>query len=298
MEQLSCNIEEIIALAKESKSDFPFKGEYQIVNVSKDISKIGKLYYKLMLHDKTGVIRAVRFVDKEDTLKKLTDIYETGNIIAIEGNYQSKFDSVRIYNERVLKNSEINAEEYVTPSKFNVTELREILEDTICSINNEYLNLILKNIFNDKYLKEKYYECPSSIGFHHSYRSGNLKHVVSMIKTFNTLVKNYEFNEKYDNDLIYTGIILHDIGKTKEYYINNGFPVRNAGYGLMGHIFLGAEIVSNFIKEIEYFPLELEEKLMHLILSHHGRKEFGSPVEPQIKEAEILHYLDILDSNF
>ena len=72
--------------------------------------------------------------------------------------------------------------------------------------------------------------------------------------------------------------------------------MRNVGYGLSGHIFLGAEIISKFIKEIEDFPHELEEKLIHLVLSHHGMKEYGSPVEPQIKEAEILHYLDILDS--
>jgi len=298
MEQLTSNIEEIIIMAKESRSNFSIKGKYQIVNVTKDISKIGKPYYKLMLRDKTGMIRAVRFVDKEETLKKLTDIYEPGNIIAIEGNYQKKFDLVRIYNEKVLNNSEFNAEDYVTPSKFNVIELREILEDTICSINNEYLTLILKNIFNDKTIREKYNECPSSIGFHHSYKSGNLKHVVSMIKTFNILVKNHEFNTECNIDLIYTGIILHDIGKIKEYRINNDFPVRKPGYGLMGHIYLGTEIVSNFIKEIEDFPPELEKKLLHLILSHHGKKEFGSPVEPQIKEAEILHYLDMLDSKF
>ncbi len=298
MEQSSINIEQIVALAKGSKLDFVIIGKYQVVNVIQDISKIGKSYFKLRLRDKTGEIRAVRFVDKEHIFENLKEIYDQGNIITIEGNYQSKFDSVRIYHEKALDSNEFNAEEYVLPSKINVTELGEILEDTISSINNNYLKLILKNIFNDKSLRKRYYNCPSSIGFHHSYRYGNLQHVVSMIQTFNTIVNNYEFQEICSIDLVYTGIIVHDLGKIKEYKINNGYPVRNVGYGLMGHIFLGADIVSSFIKEIEDFPHELEEKLIHLILSHHGRKEYGSPVEPQIKEAEILHHLDILDSKF
>ena len=100
---------------------------------------------------------------------------------------------MRIYHEKVLDSSKINAEEYVIPSKINITELRAILEEILSSINDKYFKLILKNIFNNKSIRKKYYNCPSSIGFHHSYRYGNLQNVVSMIKTFNTLVNNYEF---------------------------------------------------------------------------------------------------------
>lgn len=106
---------------------------------------------------------------------------------------------MRIYHEKILDSSKINAEEYVIPSKINMTELRAILEEIISSINDKYIKLILKNIFNNKSIRKRYYNCPSSIGFHHSYRYGNLQHVVSMINTFNTLVNNYEFLKYKDN---------------------------------------------------------------------------------------------------
>jgi 3'-5' exoribonuclease len=119
-----------------------------------------------------------------------------------------------------------------------------------------------------------------------------------MILIFQQLINNYTEITSIDIDLVFIGILLHDIGKVKEYSIRNGIPIRNLGYGLIGHFALGDEIICKYIKRIEYFPENLEWKLRHLIQSHHGRKEYGSPIEPQIQEATILYLIDSLDAKF
>ena len=116
--------------------------------------------------------------------------------------------------------------------------------------------------------------------------------------TFWQIQNNYEIFSPINSDLVYTGIILHDIGKVKEFSINYGIPVRNQGYGLIGHFSLGEEIILKYVRMIKSFPEDLEWKLRHIILSHHGRKEYGSSVEPQIPEAEIIYHLDSLDANY
>ena len=119
-----------------------------------------------------------------------------------------------------------------------------------------------------------------------------------MIKLFEQLVKYYNRNTNLDVDLIYAGIILHDIGKIYEIQLYNGLPKGNSKGILYGHLVCGDHLVSKFIKEIDGFPKDIENKLRHLILSHHGKKEWDSVVEPQFPEAEILHYLDMIDSRF
>jgi len=160
------------------------------------------------------------------------------------------------------------------------------------------LKKLLEEIFNNEDIKDKYFKCPSSIKKHHAYKYGNLEHVVCMIKLFKTLEKFYNRNTNLDVDLIYTGIILHDIGKLYEYTIYNGVPKLIPGSTLYGHLVLGIELVSKFMNAINGFPKDLKNKIRHLILSHHGPKEWGSLVEPQFPEAEFLHYLDMVDSRF
>ena len=298
MEKENTSVEDIIASAQASMTDFPVNGRFLITTMVEKIARNDKPYFNLNLKDKTGSLSAKRFTRGEAEFESLKSIYLEGNIVEIEGVYQYDWDSVKINNERLLESYEVEPNEFEEPSDINLDELIATLMDTIESIQNQHLKQLLLLIFDDDEIREAYITCPASIGMHHSYKHGNIEHTVSMIKIFRTLEKNYGNAYALDSDLIYAGIILHDIGKIKEYSINNGIPQRNHGHGLIGHFSLGEQIVMEYIKQIDYFPEELAWKLRHLILSHHGRKEYGSPVGPQIPEAVILHLIDSLDAKF
>ena len=119
-----------------------------------------------------------------------------------------------------------------------------------------------------------------------------------MINIFDQMVSYYKRNTLLDVDLIYTGIILHDIGKIFEFDLNNDLPMKSIEGKLYGHLILGDQYVSKVLKGIGKVSKDLENKIRHLILSHHGKIEWNSVVEPQFPEAEILHLLDMIDSRF
>ena len=298
MEKENISVEDIITSAQASMNDFPINGRFLITSIVEKTTKYDKPYFNLKLKDKTGSLSAKRFTRGETEFESLKSIYLEGNIVEIEGVYQHEWDSVKIKNERLLEPYEVEPNEFEEPSNINIDELISTLMDTIDSIQNRHLKLLLLLIFDEDEILQAYFTCPASIGMHHSYKHGNIEHTISMIKIFRTLEKNYGNAYALDSDLIYAGIILHDIGKIREYSIKNSIPTRNHGYGLIGHFSLGEEIVIEYIKQIDGFPEDLEWKLRHLILSHHGRKEYGSPVEPQIPEAELLHLIDFLDAKY
>ncbi len=298
MERELISVEDIIISAQNSINDFPINGKFLITDIIEKTTKNGDPYYNIKLKDKTGNLKAKRFTNGDSEFKSLNTIYLIGNIIEIEGIYQNEWDSLKINTEKLIESDDCESFVVDESSDIDIDNLTFTLNEIINSIQNKYLKNLLVLIFRDNDIRQACFDCPSSVGMHHSYKHGNLKHIVSMLKTFQTLEENYRHGYDLDRDLIYTGIIIHDIGKTKEYLIKNGIPLRNPGYGLIGHFSLGIEIVAQYIKQIENFPEDLERKLVHLILSHHGRKEYGSPIEPQTPEAEILHLLDNLDARF
>lgn len=298
MEKEYISVKDIIASAQLSMNDFPINGRFLIIDVVEKIARNNKPYFNIRLKDRTGNLSAKRFTSGENEFESLKSIYLEGNIVEIEGIYQHDWDSVKINNENRLEPYEDNLYDFEETSNVDLEILTSTLMDIVDSIQNIYLKKLLEMIFSDNEIRQAYFTCPASVSMHHSYKHGILEHAVSMIKIFQILEENYGNSYDLDSDLIYTGIILHDIGKIKEYSIKNGIPIRNHGYGLIGHFSLGEEIVAKYIKQIEDFPEDLEWKLRHLILSHHGKKEYGSPVEPQILEAEILYLIDSLDAKY
>lgn len=298
MESLNYNVKDIILKVRKINHDFNIRANLQVIEIIKKFTQYGDPYFNLILGDKTERIRANRFLNVAKEIDKLRDIYKIGNIVKIKGKFSHKFSSITISEERLLHRDEFNLEDFIIPSKIDKNKLEQCLDETISNLQNDKLKKLLTKIFEDSDLKSKYIDCPSSIGQHHSYKHGNLEHTISMIRILKELENFYNRNINLDIDLIYTGIILHDIGKIKEFSINNNLPIRIIGMGLIGHIHLGANLVLKFIKEIDEFPKDLKNRILHLILSHHGKKEWGSPVEPQFLEAEVLHYLDMIDSRF
>lgn len=295
----SLKINEILQKIKEAHNDFSFKTKLQVIKHTKKLTTAGKPYINITFRDLTGEIpNFIKWTNNEKEYQQVIKNFEIGNIIEFIGRYKVKFGSIDISEPKKLNKSEFNIDNFVKPPHIDKASLLKKIEDTILSLQNAKLRELLEEIFSDEDIKNKYIECPSSVIHHHNYRHGNLEHTVGMINIFDTLVSYYKRNTLLDVDLIYTGIILHDIGKIFEFYLNNGLPMKTVEGKLHGHLILGDKFVSKFFKRIDDFPKDLENKVRHLILSHHGKIEWASVVEPQIAEAEILHLLDMIDSRF
>ncbi|MHA1293480.1 MAG: HD domain-containing protein [Promethearchaeota archaeon] len=292
--------EDIFSKVKNATDDFYFKSTLQITGVEIRQTKQGNPYFVINLRDKTQELKVKKFVNLEngENFEDLRKILDIGNIIEFTGKFQKNWNSIQINKVNKLNAGEYALDDFFLPSTINVNKLINVMDTTISKIKDEKLKQLLEKIFSDEDIRIKFIECPSSIQGHHSYKYGNLEHTVSMIKIFENLENYYEQNTLVNIDLIYAGILLHDIGKILEYSIVNGIPKINTEQRLIGHLILGDLLVLEFINKVEDFPKDLENKIRHLILSHHGRKEWNSPVEPQIIEAEVLHYIDMIDSRF
>ena len=290
---------EIIAKATTVRQDFVFKTRLQVLDQIIGTTRHGNPYLILPMRDSTSELRKInKWINEGEQLESLREYFDVGSIFELDGRFENRYNSITIINARKLSAKEFDLSDFVKLPYIDDARLSKKFFETISKIKNNYLKLLLRKVFNEKEIKEKYFECPASIIMHHPYKCGNLEHCVAMITIFENYESFYNKNSNLDIDLIYTGIILHDIGKIYEYSIYNGIPRMEPEYAMLGHQVLGDQLISKFINGIEDFPKDLENRIRHIILSHHGRKEWGSPVEPQFPEAEIIHYLDMIDSRF
>lgn len=292
-------VKEIKALLESSHKE-SFKTKLQILKHKEDISTREKAYLRTTLRDLTGELNINIFPERHGVdIDDLKNYFAIGNILDLTLKIEktAKGSFVNIERFKTLNPDQFNLEEFIKPMELDKDVLINTLHQRISKIQDKYLKSLLDEIFNDNAVKQKYIEWPSSIKHHHSYRFGNLEHTAGMIKIFDQLLSFYDKNTKLDIELIYTGIILHDIGKILEYKFNNGIPLYSENANL-GHLYLGAQLISRFIDKVDGFPTDLKNRLIHLILSHHGKEEWDAVEEPQKREAEFLHYLDMIDSRF
>jgi 3'-5' exoribonuclease len=168
---------------------------------------------------------------------------------------------------------------------------RELL-GFIDSFTEPNLKLLLTTILSNAELAQAYREAPAARQLHHAWLGGLLEHVISLLRLADRVIPNYTILHR---DLVLTGVILHDIGKVRELAWDVGFEYTVEGT-LLGHIQIGTELVQQTISELPGFPPRLKTLVEHMILSHHGKLEFGSPKLPMIPEALVLSFLDDLDA--
>jgi 3'-5' exoribonuclease len=166
------------------------------------------------------------------------------------------------------------------------------LTATIAGMKNEWLRKLLQVIFADEAIARAYRQAPAAKGIHHAWLGGLIEHVLSLAALASFTARHYPL---IDSDLLMTGVILHDIGKISELKYDRSFSYTTDGQ-LLGHIQIGLRIVADKLAVLPGFPPKLRNLVEHLILSHHGQLEFGSPKVPSFAEALLLHHLDNLDS--
>ncbi len=251
----------------------------------------GKQYLDLNLVDKTAEINAKIWEnakENEDIVAGNSIVKIRGEVIEWAGSLQLKINKIRL----PLPNENIEISELVPSAPINAVQMMDELKDYIYKIKDSEIRTLTNNIV-DKY-NDKLIYFPAAKSNHHSYRSGLLYHILRMLRTAEKLAMVYD---SINADYVYAGVILHDICKIQEMDSNElGIVSEYTMEGkLLGHIIQG-------IKEIEFegekIGLDKEKSivLQHMILSHHYEPEFGSPKKPMTLEAEILHYLDIIDA--
>ena len=262
-------------------------------------------WFGIIATDKTGEIH-VKFWggDNKDRVKRLYDSFKAGDVV------QVRLGNVEIYEDKpqISINETIGGLRRCSPSEYDVRdfipsldeekikELLEIVKKDVSSIENVQMKNILNLFFSDSKFVNEFTHSPSAITHHHNYVGGNLEHTVGVIRLCKNICEMYK---NINRDLVITGAILHDVGKLKEYETTAAIEKTDEG-NFIGHIVMGDRWVREKIAELRNkgkdFDQDLEDKLCHIIISHHGKYEFGSPRMPITIEAAVIHAADMMDS--
>lgn len=263
---------------------------YLVREKSFDITKKGDPYIALELSDKTGMVDCRKW----DALKSLFDSFSVDDFVRVKAkveffrNYpQLKIDSIEKTDDK-----SVDISLYLPVSDKNREKMFGDFLSEIGSVKNPYLKTLMSGIFGDKDIAEKFKTAPAASDFHHPYIGGLLEHTLACVELARLLASKYR---DIDLDLLLCGTALHDIGKIEELSYKRSFYYTDKGR-LIGHIVLGVNIVNAAIDNIPKFPEELKNLILHIILSHHGEQEWGSPKRPMCFEAIILHHIDNLDA--
>ena len=254
-------------------------------------TKSNKPYVNLILGDKTGQIEG-RVWDPGDP--RIAKDFERGDIVKVRGSFSRYEDRAQVKVDQLRKAlaAEADKMDMLPATTRDVGMLWAQLEASVESLLNPHLKRLLKALLADSAMAQAYREAPAARQLHHAWLGGLLEHVVSLLALADHVAAHYAL---LDRDLLVTGVILHDIGKIRELEWDTGFDYTVEGV-LLGHIQMGVDLVEKTIAALPGFPDRLRTLVLHMILSHHGRLEFGSPKLPMIPEALVLNFLDDLDA--
>lgn len=259
-----------------------------IKSVTKGITQAGKPYLTLIFQDKTGDIEAKLWdCKKEDEEQYIAGaiVKVTGEVMSYRGRNQLKIFAIRLASE----SDNVNVEDFLETAPLSQEEMMEIITQYVFKLKNPKIQRITRYLLNKHH--KAFLQYPAATKNHHEYVSGLAYHVVSMLKLANAIAELYP---SLDTDLLYAGVILHDLGKVTE--LSGAVAASYTTEGiLLGHISIVMSEITEAAKELDIDGEEVTV-LKHLVLSHHGKAEWGSPKPPLIKEAEILHYIDNIDA--
>lgn len=250
----------------------------------------GKAYLRLELGDKSGSVEARMWDQFEAAAREIgrDDIVKVQARVEV---YRNRLQ-VSIQQIRKAKPEEIDLADYLPHTKEDVEKLYASLLGYADSMRNPWLQKLAKGILSDPAIAPRYKRAPAAKVMHHAYLGGLLEHVVSLCGLAKRAAEHYP---ELDLDLLLTAAILHDVGKLDELCYERAISYTVEGQ-LLGHIVMEIETVSRAMDAIEGFPAPLKTVVQHVLISHHGQYEFGSPKLPMIREALVFHYLDDLDS--
>lgn len=259
---------------------------------SKEIrqKKSGEYYLSLLLGDRTGELDAKMW----DNVAEVMDDFNRDDFVKVKGLIQIFHNrpQLTIHKMRRMDDREIEFGDYFPSSKRDSEEMWKELRGVVAEMRNAHLRGLLEAMLDDPEIAVRYRRAPAAKSIHHAWLGGLIEHVLSLCAMARMAASHYPF---VDYDLLIAGVVLHDIGKIYELNYERGFSYSDEGQ-LLGHIHIALRMVAEKLRGLPDFPPPLRSLVEHMILSHHGQLEFGSPKQPQFPEALLLHYLDDMDS--
>lgn len=258
----------------------------------KDIrtKKSGDPYLSLTLTDRTGELDAKMW----DNAAQVMDSFDRDDFVLVKGLIQvyNNKPQLNIHKLQAVSEDSIELGDFLPASTRDRDEMFAELMSWIHGMQNPHLKALLEALFADAETAQAYRTAPAAKGVHHAWIGGLIEHVLSMCKLARFTAGHYP---DIDFDLLLSGVILHDIGKIHELSYSRSFSYSDQGQ-LLGHIHIGTQMVQEKLAGLPDFPPKLRDLLLHMILSHHGLLEYGSPKVPVFLEAMLLHQIDNLDS--
>ncbi|MBE3573794.1 MAG: HD domain-containing protein, partial [Moorella humiferrea] len=245
-------------------------------------------FLAVTLADRTGNVEGRIWEGAEEADARL----KVGDIVAVEAQAVEYNGSVQLRIESIVKESgQIDPARFI-PAAEGLQEAKEKLQQLITSLTNPHLKKLLSFLFSEPDFYEAFCLAPAAAQYHHALLGGLLVHSVTVAAAAEGIARDYP---RADRDLLVAGALLHDIGKVYEYRCRGAVEQTDEGR-LLGHIVSGALLLDRAIARVPDFPEDLRLKLLHILISHHGRYEWQSPKRPKFLEAALLHQLDLLDA--
>jgi 3'-5' exoribonuclease len=280
-------------LIRDLKEGESFQGFLLAQEATYKVSSKGSEYLELKLSDASGDLKAflwdLRAVEGDlEAIRTDAFLRVKGVVTSYNGRLQFRLDKIRFAADAEI--ADFSA--FFPVSARPVPEMLAEMDGFIRSVKDPWIHRLLTGFFvEDETLRAAFARAPAAKSMHHAYLGGLLEHTLSVLGIADRACTHYR---DLNRDLVMAGVLLHDVGKTSELSYQRSFGYTDAG-NLLGHIAMEAEWVSRAIEKIPAFPEELRLQILHIVLSHHGRLEFGSPVLPKTPEALLVHYLDDLD---
>jgi 3'-5' exoribonuclease len=255
----------------------------------------GNLYLQVRLTDRTGMLTAMMWNAGE----RHYESFDNGDFVRVQGTTQFYNGSLQMITNRIERIDRVGVDEsdFVTLTASQIDRLAERLGRLLREMKSLPLRDLAECFLIDETFMNQLVQAPAGVKHHHAYRGGLLEHIVNLMEVAAAITP---FYPEVDADVLKMGVFLHDVGKIEEMSYERDLSYTDAGQ-LLGHLVQGVEILNRKIEETERlsgdtFPAELGLRLKHMILSHHGQYDFGSPKLPMTLEALVLHHLDNLDA--
>jgi len=267
-----------------------FDTYFVIANKQIKSKKDGAPYLAFTFADRSGQIDAKMWDNVGDAI----DSVDQDDYVKVRGmlnKYNGRFQFT-VHKIRRCQESEVDVSDFLPKTTKNIDDLWSQLNDFVESVENEHVRALLFSFMGDDEVARCFKLAPAAKTLHHAFIGGLLEHVVSLMTLCDLAVRNYPM---VNRDLVIAGAFLHDIGKIHELGYARSFSYTARGQ-LLGHIIIELEMLHEKLAQLPSFPPEWKTLLEHLIISHHGQLDFGSPKVPMCPEALLLHYCDDLDS--
>ena len=268
--------------------------DYLVTEKRFGTTRRGDIFLNIIIADKSGEIEAKVW----DNAEAMSELFSVGDIVRIKGMASVFKNQLQLKISEIVKVKAFSQFNDLTlfleasdrPASDMLAELKKLL----LTIKNRHLKKLCNLFFEDEQFIEKFKKWPGAKGIHHAYLGGLLEHVLSVCNLAKKVGEHY--GEILDSDILLSGAFIHDIGKIRELSIDkNSIDYTDEGR-LIGHVVLGLQFLDIKIGELKDFPNELKLKMEHIIASHHGELNFGSPKRPKFLEAVVIHFLDDLDA--